>query len=178
MIVKKILDEMKMRYSNVELGTVELKQLISNDQKVMLQCKLKAWHLELIEDDRKILVDKIKSCIIKRIRDEDESSSKKISQYLSNYLNCNYANLSCIFSQETGITLRDFVIAYKIEQVKKMLLNEGLSLSEIAWKLNYSSVAHLSNQFNKVTGLRPSEFKKTTPRNFIPREKIGLLKAV
>lgn len=178
MLVKKILDDMELEYTLVELGVVELKQPISKPQRESLKDILKIWGLGLIEDHKVILVEKIKNSIINMIRNDDIISSLKTSHYLSHYLKYNYTYLANVFSQETGICLRDFIIAHKIEKVKEMLIYEGLTVTEVAWKLKYSSVAHLSNQFNKVTGLSPSQFKRNTGKLFIPLEQIGMLEAV
>ena len=169
---------MELEYTLVELGVVELKQPISKPQRESLKDILNIWGLGLIEDHKVILVEKIKNSIINMIRNDDIISSLKTSHYLSHYLKYNYTYLANVFSQETGICLRDFIIAHKIEKVKEMLIYEGLTVTEVAWKLKYSSVAHLSNQFNKVTGLSPSQFKRNTGKLFIPLEQIGMLEAV
>ena len=178
MLVKKSLDDMELQYNKVELGVVELKQPITQPQKDTLKNLLKIWGLILIENNKEILVEKIKQSIINMIHNDATISSIKTSYYLSHYLGYNYTYLANVFSLETGICLRDFIIAHKIEKVKEMLIYEGLTVSEIAWKLNYSSVAHLSNQFNKVTGSTPSQFKKNTGKNFIQFEQIGMLETV
>lgn len=178
MLVKKILDEMELEYNKVELGVVELKQPITKSQKNSLKNILKLWGLVMIEDNNEILVEKIKHSIINMIHNDTTICSIKTSSYLSNYLNYNYTYLANVFSEETGICLRNFIIAHKIEKAKEMLIYEDLTVTEIAWKLNYCSVAHLSNQFNKVTGLSPSQFKKNTGKLFIPLEEIGMMEAV
>ncbi|MCW3093540.1 MAG: AraC family transcriptional regulator [Ferruginibacter sp.] len=178
MLVKKILDDLGCETHKVDLGYVELKQPVSAGQKEAFKEFLQIWGLELIEDNNEILVEKIKSSIMNMIHNDDIMSPLKTSHYLSHYLNYNYTYLANVFSQETGTCLRDFIIAHKIEKVKEMLIYDGLTISEIAWKLNYSSVAHLSNQFNKITGLRPSQFKKENSKFFIPLEQIGMLEAV
>ena len=175
MVVKKVLDDLGINYAKVELGFVELKQSISAQQKTRVKEKLLAWGLDLLEDHKGILVEKIKSSIINMVRDNSMICSFKTSHYLSHYLNYNYTYLANVFSQETGICLSDYIIAHKIEKAKEMLLYEDLTVSEIAWKLNYSSVAHLSNQFTKVTGLRPSQFKKSTKKVFIPLDQVGIM---
>ena len=178
MLVEKILVDMELPFNKVELGLVELKQPITKPQKDILKNVLKIWGLFLVEDNKEILVEKIKNSIINMIHNDASICSVKTSRYLSHYLNYNYTYLANVFSEETGICLRNFIIAHKIEKAKEMLIYEGLTVTETAWKLNYSSVAHLSKQFTKVTGLSPSQFKKNTCRLFIPLEEIGMLEAV
>lgn len=178
MLVKKILDDMQLPFDSIELGAVELKHTLTPTEKEHLKDTLALWGLQLIDNNKEILVEKIKNSIIQLIRNDNNISSAKTSRYLSKYLNYNYTYLANVFSQETGVCLSDFIIAHKIEKAKEMLIYEGLTVSEIAWKLNYSSVAHLSNQFNKITGLRPSQFKKNPAHLSIPLEQIGLLEAV
>lgn len=178
MLVKKILEDMDLEYYKVELGVVDLKYPITKYQKELLNSELNTWGLELIDGNKEILVEKIKRCIIKMVHEDSTLCTLKISHYLSNYLNYNYTYLANIFSQETGICLRDFIIAHKVEKIKEMLITEGLTVTEIAWKMNYSSVSHLSSQFTKVTGLSPSKFKKNLDVRLIPLENVGLLEAV
>jgi AraC-like DNA-binding protein len=175
MLVRKMLDDMGIQYTKVELGTAELKTPISQEQKQNIKEALQFWGLELIEDSKGILVEKIKGSVINMIRDDANANSFKTSHYLSRYLQYNYTYLANVFSQETGICLTDYIIAHKIEKVKEMLMYEDLTISEIAWKLNYSSVAHLSNQFAKVTGLRPSQFKKNGQKVLTSLENVGMM---
>ncbi|CAN5452234.1 hypothetical protein BH11BAC3_BH11BAC3_14170 [soil metagenome] len=172
MLVKKIMDEMGIPYNKVELGQVELRYIITNDQKQQLKKALISWQLDLLDDNKQVLVEKIKCSVINLIHNEDEKPLLKTSHYLSSYLNYNYSYLANVFSQETGIWLSDYIISLKIEKAKELLVKEKLTISEIAWKLNYSSVAHLSNQFTKITGLRPSQFKKKMHKIFIPPGKL------
>lgn len=178
MLVKKILDDMQLPFNSIELGVVDLKHALTVSDKEKLKDTLALWGLQLIDNNKEILVEKIKNSIIQLIRNDNNISSAKTSEYLSKYLNYNYTYLANVFSQETGVCLSDFIIAHKIEKAKEMLIYEGLTVSEIAWKLNYSSVAHLSNQFNKITGLRPTQFKKNSVKISVPLEQIGLLVAV
>ena len=178
MLVKKILDDMAISYHQVNLGEADLKYPLTKIQKENLTLTLNEWGLELIDGNKDILVDKIKRSVIKMVHEDSMLSTLKISHYLSTNLNYNYTYIANIFSQETGICLRDFIIAHKVEKIKEMLIMEGLSVTEIAWKLNYSSVSHLSNQFTKVTGLSPSKFKKGNNVRLIPLENVGMLEAV
>jgi AraC-like DNA-binding protein len=167
-----------LQYNMIELGVVELKQPLANHQKDSLRNKLKFWGLVLIEDNNEILVEKIKHSLIEMIENNAVLCSLKTSRYLSHYLNYNYTYLANVFSGVTGTCLRHFIITHKIEKAKEMLICERLTVTEIAWKLNYSSVAHLSNQFNKITGFSPSQFKKNSIKGFIQPEKIGIMEAV
>ncbi len=163
---------MDIRYISIELGLVELYHPITSNQKQQLKEILNNWKLDLLEDNKQVLVEKIKCRVINLIFNEDEKSLLKTSYYLSSYLDYNYSYLANVFSQETGIWLSDYIISLKIEKAKELLVNEKLTISEIAWKLNYSSVAHLSNQFTKVAGLRPSQFKKQMHKVFTPSVKL------
>lgn len=178
MLVKKILDDIEISYRQVTLGEADLNYPLTKIQKEQLAFTLNQWGLELIDGNKDILVDKIKRSVIKMVHEESMLSTLKISHYLSNNLNYNYTYIANIFSHETGICLREFIIAHKVEKIKEMLIMEGLSVTEIAWKLNYSSVSHLSNQFTKVTGLSPSKFKKGNNVRLIPLENVGMLQAV
>ncbi|MEO6729866.1 MAG: AraC family transcriptional regulator [Ferruginibacter sp.] len=178
MVVCKVLDDLELEYTKVELGLVEFKQVITPGQRDSLKKILSFWGLSITEDHNEILVEKIKHSVINMIHNDPAISSIKTSYYLSHYLNYNYTYLANVFSQETGTCLRDFIIAHKIERAKEMLVYEGLTVTEIAWKLNYSSVAHLSNQFNKITGFSPSQFKKNPGKSFIPFEQMAILEAV
>jgi AraC-like DNA-binding protein len=178
MLVKKILDDMEIKYLQVNLGEADLKYPLTKIQKEQLALTLNSWGLELIDGNKDILVDRIKRSVIKMVHDDSMLSTLKISHYLSTNLNYNYTYIANVFSQETGTCLRDFIIAHKVEKIKEMLIMEGMSVTEIAWKLNYSSVSHLSNQFTKVTGLSPSKFKKGNNVRLIPLENVGMLEAV
>ena len=159
MVVKSELDKLGIPYSAVELGEVEITEKISKDQLENLSVALKLTGLELMEDNKKILVEKIKTIIIELIHYNDEQIKINLSDFLSEKLNHNYTYLSNLFSEVKGTTIEQFYLANKIEKVKELLVYDELNLTEIAWKLHYSSVSHLSNQFKKMTGLTPSHFK-------------------
>jgi AraC-like DNA-binding protein len=159
MIVKYELEKLGLQYKTVELGEVEIVDKLSEDQLENLSDALKATGLELMEDNKKILVEKIKTTIIELIHFNDEQIKINLSDYLSEKLNHNYTYLSNLFSEVKGTTIEQFYLANKIEKVKELLVYDELNLTEIAWKLHYSSVSHLSNQFKKMTGLTPSHFK-------------------
>lgn len=159
MVVKSELDKLGLHYTAVELGEVEVKDKVSKEQLDQLSIALKLTGLELIDDNKKILVEKIKTLIIELIHYSDEQIKINLSDYLSQKLNHNYTYLSNLFSEVKGTTIEQFYLANKIEKVKELLVYDELNLTEIAWKLHYSSVSHLSNQFKKMTGLTPSHFK-------------------
>ncbi len=178
MVIRKVLAELDLPYIRVEPGLIELSQPLSIKQKQALSEGLNNWDLSIIESQNEVLVERIKNSIINIIHNGSEFSNLKISRFLSSHLNYSYTYLSNLFSRETGMCLRDYVIAQKIEKAKYMLITEQLTLSEIAWRLNYSSVAHLSKQFTMVTGFNPSQFKRDHSIPLIPRAKIGLQVAV
>jgi AraC-like DNA-binding protein len=159
MIVKSELEKLGLNFTTVELGVAEITDSISQDQLDTLKAALQKTGLELMDDRKKILVEKIRTTIIELIHYNDEQIKINLSDYLSEKLNHNYTYLSNLFSEVKGITIEQFYLANKIEKVKELLVYDELNLSEIAWKLHYSSVAHLSNQFKKMTGLTPSHFK-------------------
>lgn len=159
MVVKYELDKLGVHYTTVELGEVEIPDKVSKDQLDNLSVALKEIGLELMDDNKKILVEKIKTTIIELIHFNDEQIKINLSDYLSEKLNHNYTYLSNLFSEVKGTTIEQFYLANKIEKVKELLVYDELNLTEIAWKLHYSSVAHLSHQFKKITGLTPSFFK-------------------
>jgi AraC-like DNA-binding protein len=159
MVVKSELDKLGLQHSSVELGEVEVKDDSSKEQLDQLEIALKLTGLELIDDSKKILVEKTKTAIIELVHYHDEQIKINLSDYLSDKLNHNYTYLSNLFSEVKGTTIEQFYLAHKIEKVKELLVYDELNLTEIAWKLHYSSVSHLSNQFKKMTGLTPSHFK-------------------
>ena len=159
MVVKSELDKLGLHYTVVELGEVHVDEEVSDEQRNELRTALLQSGLELMDDKKAILVEKIKNVIIEMVHYEDELPKTNFSDYLSEKLNYNYTYLANLFSETKGITIEHFMILHKIERVKELILYDELNLSEIAWKLHYSSVAHLSHQFKKITGLTPSYFK-------------------
>lgn len=160
MVVKSELEKLGLHFSGLELGEVEIRDKISKDQLDNLAAALKLTGLELMDDSKQILVEKIKTIIIELIHHTDEQIKINLSDYLTDKLNHNYTYLSNLFSDVKGTTIEQFYLANKIEKVKELLVYDELNLTEIAWKLHYSSISHLSNQFKKMTGLTPSHFKK------------------
>jgi len=163
--LKAELEKLGLHYRTVELGEVNIAEAITRAQCEQLKIALSKLGLELIEDQRAAMVEKIKNVIIEMIYYADEMSNAKHSDYISRKLNGNYNHLSNIFSEVTGTTIEHYIITLKIERAKELLLYDDLNLTQISYKLNYSSVAHLSNQFKKVTGLNPSLFKQIKHQN-------------
>lgn len=159
-IVSDELEVLGIKHHVVELGTVELLDKINEIQRAQLKESLLNAGFELLDDKKRILVEKIKGVIIEMIHYTEELPKTNYSEYISEKLNYDYTYLSNIFTEVKGITIRQFIILHKIERVKELLLYEELNLAEISYKLHYSSNAHLSNQFKKVTGLSPSYYKK------------------
>ncbi|MEQ8910313.1 MAG: AraC family transcriptional regulator [Vicingaceae bacterium] len=160
LMVKEELKKLGLHYVIVDLGMVEILEDITEEQKIKLKANLLKSGLELLDDKKSILIEKIKTVIIEMIHYSDEFADINYSDYISEKVGYDYTYLSNIFSEVKGMTIQHFIIIHKIEKVKELLLYDELSLSEISYKLNYSSVAHLSNQFKKITGLTPSFFKK------------------
>jgi YesN/AraC family two-component response regulator len=174
MVVKAELAKLGIQYSSVELGKVELPKSISPEKLNTLDLALKKSGLELIDDKKSTLIEKIKNVIVEMIHyDDDEELRVNFSDYLTEKLNYNYTYLANLFSEVQGITIEHFIILHKIEKVKELLVYNELTLTEIAWKMHYSSVAHLSNQFKKVTGLSPSHFKKLKQKRRSTLEGLG-----
>jgi AraC-like DNA-binding protein len=159
MMVKEELKKLGIEFINVDLGLVEIPEDITAAQHDQLKINLAKSGLELLDDKRSILIEKIKNVIIEMVHYADEMPNIKYSNYISEKLHYDYTYLSNIFSEVKGITIQQFIIIHKIERVKELLLYDELNLTEISYILNYSSVAHLSNQFKKITGLSPSYFK-------------------
>jgi AraC-like DNA-binding protein len=159
MLVKEELQILGLHFANVELGTVEIMEDITREQRQQLKTALLKSGLELMENKKAILVEKIQNVIVEMVHYEDEFPKTNFSDYLSEKLNHDYTYLANLFSETKGITIEHYIILHKIEKVKELIIYDELNLSEIAWKLHYSSVAHLSHQFKKITGLTPSFFK-------------------
>jgi AraC-like DNA-binding protein len=160
MIVKEELQKLGLKYVVIELGVVEVLEDITEEQRAQLKANLLKSGLELLDNKKSILIDKIKNVIIEMIHYSDEVPKVNYSDYISQKLDYDYTYLSNIFSEVKGITIQHFIIIHKIERVKELLLYDELNLTEISYKLHYSSVAHLSNQFKKITGLSPTFFKQ------------------
>jgi len=168
MSVKSELKKLGLHFIVVELGEAEIMEDLSDEYLDRLNIALKKNGLELMDDKKSILVEKIKTIIIELVHYTDEQSKLNLSDYLSEKLNHNYTYLANLFSEVKGTTIEQFHLAHKIERVKELLVYDELNLTEIADKLHYSSVAHLSNQFKKMTGLTPSHFKSLKDKKRAP----------
>ena len=160
MMVKEELRKLGLNYVVVDLGMVEILEDITKEQREQLGKNLLKSGLELLEDKKSILIEKIKNVVTEMIHYSEELPKVNYSQYISEKLDQNYTYLANTFSEVTGITIQQYIIFHKIERVKELILYDELTLSEISYRLHYSSPAHLSNQFKKVTGLTPSFYKK------------------
>jgi AraC-like DNA-binding protein len=172
LVVKDALKKMNLHFMVVELGEIDVMEDLSLSQREELKKELLVSGLELMDDKRAVLIEKIKNVIIEMVHYTDELPNVNYSDYISEKLHHDYTYLSNIFSEVKGITIQQFIIVHKIERAKELLLYNELNLTEISYKLNYSSVAHLSNQFKKVTGLSPSHFKQLKDKRRNPIEEI------
>jgi AraC-like DNA-binding protein len=160
MVVKAELSKLGIGFKTVELGEVEIDENISTEQRDQLKIALLKSGLELMDDKKSVLIQKIKNIIVELVHYSEEPLTIKFSEYLSQKLDHDYTYLANLFSEVQGTTIEKFFIAHKIERVKELLVYNELNLTEIAFQMHYSSVAHLSSQFKKVTGLTPSHFKQ------------------
>ena len=160
MVVKAELEKIGLPYTYVKIGEADIIGNVEVEQLKQLGLALKKSGLLLMDDKKSILVEKIKSAIIELVHYTDEQIKVNLSDYLSEKLNYDYTYLANLFSEVKGITIEKFYLTHKIEKVKELIVYDELNLTEIAYKMHYSSVAHLSNQFKKFTGLTPSHFKK------------------
>ena len=159
MVVKSVLESIGINPVSVELGEVELKNDIPENQKDELLKKLRAIGFDLIDDKKSKTIDKIKTLIIDLVQNKNNDLKTNLSDFLAHQINQDYNTLSNLFSEVENTTIEKYFINQKIEKVKELIIYDELSLSEIAYSLNYSSVSHLSNQFKKVTGFSPTHFK-------------------
>jgi len=165
--VKSELENIGLPYAKIEMGEVELNIPATAEKLAQLKTGLLQIGLELLDDTRLILVEKIKNAIIEMVHYSDEWPKVNFSEHLSNRLNRDYTYLANVFSEITGNTIERFIIANKLERVKELLAYDEHNITEIAYRLHYSSVAHLSNQFKKETGLTPTEYKNLKIKNRI-----------
>jgi len=174
MVVKEELKKLGLHFIVVDLGEVEIMENISAEQREQMRNALRTSGFELMDDKRAILIEKIKTAIIEMVHHSDETIKINFSDYLSEKLNHNYTYLANLFSEVQGTTIEHFIIAHKIERIKELIIYDELNITEIAWKMNYSSVAHLSTQFKKVTGLSPSHFKQLKDKRRSSIEDVGI----
>ena len=172
-IVKEALKTLGLHFIFVELGEIEIMENMTDAQWLQLKTTLLPTGLELMDNKKAILIEKIKALVIEMIHYSSELPNGNYSDFISDKLQHDYTYLSNIFSETKGITIQQFIIVHKIERVKELILYNELTISEIAWKLNYSSTAHLSNQFKKITGLTPSHFKTLRNKSRTALEDIG-----
>jgi len=173
MVVKEELKKLGLHFIFVDLGEIEIMEDLSGPQLKQLKESLLTSGLELMDDKRSILIEKIKNVIIELVHTTNDLIKINHSDYISEKLKMDYTYLSNIFSEVKGITIQQYIIINKIEKVKELLMYDELNLTEIAYQLNYSSVAHLSNQFKKITGYPPSHFKQLKDKRRSPIEEIG-----
>jgi AraC-like DNA-binding protein len=173
MAVKEELKKLGLHFILVDLGEIEIMENISMEQREQLKTALLVSGLELMDDKRAVMIEKIKNVIIEMIHHSDELPKTNYSDHISNKLGYDYTHLADTFSETIGITIQQFIIIHKIERIKELIIYDELNISEIAWKMNYSSAAHLSNQFKKMTGLSPSHFKQLKNKRRTPIEEIG-----
>jgi AraC-like DNA-binding protein len=158
--VKEELKKLGLHFIIADMGVVDIMENITPEQREQIKIALLRSGLELMDDKKAMLIEKIKNVIIEMVHSADELPRKNFSDYLSERLNHSYPYMASLFTEIQGTTIEKFIISHKIERVKELIVYEELDLTEIACKMYYSSVAHLSNQFKKVTGLTPSQFKE------------------
>lgn len=160
MAVKEELVKLKLAHTTIDLGEVILKKNIHAEDRESLRIALLKKGLELIDDKKSMLIEKTKNVIVEMVHYSENHPKVNFSEYLSKELDYNYTHLANLFSEVTGTTIVNYIILNKIERVKELILYDELSLTEISYLMEYSSVSHLSNQFKKVTGLTPTYFKQ------------------
>lgn len=174
MAVKEELKKLGLHFIVVDLGEVEIMESITMEQRKQLKIELLNSGLELMDDKKAVLIEKIKHVIIEMVHHSEEVIKVNFSDFLSDKLTHDYTYLANLFSEVQGTTIEQYIISHKVERIKELIIYGELNITEIAWKMNYSSVAHLSNQFKKVTGLSPSHFKQLKEKRRSPIEEIGL----
>lgn len=172
MAVKAELEKMGLHYTYIGYGEAEIRETLTPEKQEQLNSGLKKSGLELMDDKKSMLIEKIKLLIVEVVHYSDEPLKKNLSDYLSEKLNYDYTYLANLFSEVQGTTIEKFFITHKIERVKELLVYDELNLKEIAFKLHYSSVAHLSSQFKKQTGFTPSHFKQLKHKKRVPLEQV------
>jgi YesN/AraC family two-component response regulator len=160
MVVKSELEKLGLQLLSVELGEVETTNPITSEQKEAIEEQMKSFGFEVIDDKKSRIIDKIKTLIIELVHQHNAQLNTNLSDYLSNHLAQDYSSLSNLFSEVEDSTIEKYFIHQKIEKVKELLLYDELSLNQIAYQMNYSSVSYFSNQFKKVTGFTPSHYKQ------------------
>lgn len=172
LLVKEELNQLGINHGVVDLGVVELQEDITNEQHEELKTNLQKWGLELLDDKKSILIERIQNVVVDMIHYAEEMLEVNYSDYISEKLGYDYTYLSNMFSEVKGITLQHYIILHRIERVKELLLYDELNLTEISYLLQYSSVAHLSFQFKKITGLTPSFYKQMKQKRQVTLENL------
>ncbi len=170
--VKEVLKKIGLHFIVVDLGEVEIMESITDEQREQVRNGLHQSGLELMDDKRAVLIEKIKNIVIEMVHHSTEVVRTNFSDYLSQKLDYDYTYMANLFSEVQGTTIEQFIISHKIERIKELLIYDELNITEIAYKMNYSSVSHLSNQFKKATGLSPSHFKTIKDKKRSPIEDI------
>ena len=173
MLVKEELNKLGLHYIVVDLGEVDIMESLNLNQRSRLKAALLESGLELMDDKKSVLIEKIKAVIINMVHYSDGNIKVNFSTYLSEKLQQDYTYMSNLFSEVQGTTIEHFIIAHKTERIKELIIYDELTITEIAWKMRYSSVAHLSSQFKKVTGLSPTHFKRLKDKKRSPIEEVG-----
>lgn len=173
MKVKEELSKLGIHFVIEDMGVVDIMENLTTAQREQIGIALRQSGLELMDDKKAVLIEKIKNVIIEMVHYSEELPKTNFSDYLSDKLKYDYTYMANLFSEVKGITIEKFIISHKIERVKELLIYDEYNITEIAWKMHYSSVAHLSNQFKKITGLSPSHFKALKNRGRIAIEDIG-----
>lgn len=168
-ILQEHLDKLEVPYEITGLGEIDIKGSISNEKYKELELSIKKYGIDIVDNPKNILAQKIKDAIIEMVYLGDELPNEKISVYLASKLNHSYGYLTNLFSEVTYSSIENFIILQKIERAKHLIIEENLTLTEVAWQLNYSSVAHLSNQFKKTTGLTPTAFQRIIKKRNTPK---------
>jgi AraC-like DNA-binding protein len=171
--VKAELKKLGLHFIIVDLGEVDVMEELSAEQLYQLKIDLSNLGFELMDDKKAMLIEKIKNVIVEMVHHTEESIKTNFSDFLSEKLKHDYTYLANIFSEVQGITIEHFIISHKVERIKELIIYDEMNITEIAFKMNYSSVAHLSNQFKKVTGLSPSHFKHLKDKRRSPIEEVG-----
>jgi len=167
MVVKDAFKKLGIHYVSVNLGEINTQEDITDKQREKLKAILLKSGLELMDDKKAILIERIKNVVVEMVHYADDLPKTNFSDFLSAELKYDYNYLSNIFSETQGVTIEHYIILHKIEKIKELIIYNELNLSEIAWKLRYSSAAHLSSQFKKITGLTPSYFRSLKKKKMV-----------
>ena len=172
LVVQQELQKLGIESSQVSLGEVETKAGISKEELEVLRNNLAGLGFEILDKSKQQLIEKIKNLIIQKVHHSEQEEHHNFSEILSKALHRDYSYLSNLFSEVEGVTIEKYTINQRIEKVKELIIYDELTLSEIAYQLGYSSVAYLSNQFKKITGLTPGHFKKIGQNKRKPLDKV------